>query len=322
MSFSKFHATLAVGVFSSLVSAFAPVAVLAQDAPIQAPIDGGVAQPAAPTTSIPLKSLKKSALSDDEIKALGQGPAFPYSLLDEALYGAVNDKGDINYNKLVGNDSLKAFVRAVSMADMSQFPVFEEKDEEGNVSKNQNSELTFWINAYNALFLDTIASAYPIKNVTQIKDLDTAKTHVVAGKKYSFAEMRDVIAGIDSRAVFVLLDGTRSGPRASASAFRSYRLGAQLNAGVKSFVDDITRVTPPDRMGRAVQVSSWMQTVDSYFKPKNSKRKWDGIRNVLSVYVSQGANRRYFGAGDYDIAFFPANTILNDTVTADIIPAG
>lgn len=322
MTFSTFRATLAVGVVSSFASALVPGAAFAQNAPIQAPIQtplDSTPQPTAPVTSVPLAPVKRSGFSDDEIRALGQGPAFPYSLLDEALSRAVTKTGDVNYNTLQGDDSLNAFVRAVGLADLSQFPVFTEKDDEGKTVKNRESELTFWINAYNGLFLQTVAKSYPIKMVSQVKDLDTAKTHVVGGKNYSFAEMRQLIAERDPRALFALLDGTRSGPRAPQSAFRFSGLGAQLNAAVKAFVDDTTRVTVPDRLGRAVQVSPWLQTVDPYFKTKVGKRKWDGIRTVLASYVSQGGSRRYFGAGDYEVKFLTAETDINDTITAGAI---
>jgi len=58
------------------------------------------------------------------------------------------------------------------------------------VLDDQRPLTAFWVNAYNALFLKAIVDAYPIGSVNDIKDLDTAKTRVVAGKPYSFAEMR------------------------------------------------------------------------------------------------------------------------------------
>lgn len=262
----------------------------------------------APSSNLPLPTPRISGnMTDEQVRALGQGPAFPTGILERVMERVITKDGSIVVSQLNREPDLKLFERAVALADTNQFPVFEDKDETGAIVQNRNSELAFYINVYNGLFLKALGDAYPVKSVSQIKDLDSVK-RVVGGQPLSFAEMRRKIAGLDKRALFALIDGTTQGPRAPQAPFRYSNLGRQLNASVRAFVDDINRVSVPERgQNGQVFVSPWLQGVDEYFRTKVAKRKGDGIKAVLSAYVSNGANRRYFGAGDYQVKYFPVN---------------
>jgi hypothetical protein len=294
--------------------------------PVQQPIDGGPAPttpatettPANPNAGTIATVVERNAdqYSDDEVKRLGQGPAFPYTLLESALSVAVNEKGAVNYNKLQLNQDLALFVRAVGLADLKQFPVFKYKDDDGREITDNRSELTFWINAYNGLFLKAVATGYPVKQISQIKDLQTAKTRIVGGNAYTFPELREKIVALDARAIFALVDGTVYGPRAPRAAYRYVGLGAQLNSSITNFVNDPIRVPVPDRIGKSITVSPWLQTIDPYFKKGADKGKWLGLRNVLTAYSTTSSLKNYYGSGDYDVRFFPANDTINDHLNA------
>jgi hypothetical protein len=293
--------------------------------PVQMPIDGGAptapapeANPQQPDTGIVVSNVERNAdqYSDDEVRRLGQGPAFPYTLLESALSVAVDEKGAVNYNRLQLNQNLALFVRAVGLADLKQFPVFKYRDDEGREIIDNKSELTFWINAYNGLFLKAVATGYPVKQISQIKDLQTAKTRVVGGKSYTFPELREKIAGYDVRALFALIDGTVYGPRAPKAAYRYVGLGSQLNATITNFISDPIRVPVPDRIGKSITVSPWLQTIDPYFKKGADKGKWLGLRNVLTAYSTTTSSKNYYGSGDYEVRFFPANDTINDHLNA------
>jgi len=295
--------------------------------PVQQPIDGTAPTTPAPTTAGPVAApinnvlpLNADQYTDEQVKSLGQGPAFPYTLLETALSGddkdpAVNEKGAVNYNKLQLNQDLALFNRAVGLADLTQFPVFKDKDEDGKVVIDNKSELAFWINAYNGLFLKAIATAYPVKQISQIKDLQTAK-RLVGGKTYTFPEMRDKIAALDARAMFTLVDGTIYGPRVPKSAYRYFGLGTQMNNAIRGFITDPIRVPVPNRLDKTVFVSPWMETIDSYYKKGATKTKYSGVRNILTAYATSSALRNYYGSGDYEVRFFPPNDTINDTLNA------
>ncbi len=260
-----------------------------------------------------------ASLSETELRALGEGVAFPYEKLERALTPNINAEGAVFYSKLKGNNDLETFARAVAIADMSKFPTWmNPADPEVPQSKptpDRAPELTFLINAYNGLFFKAVADAYPVNSPSQIKDLDSAKTRRVAGKDVSFADLRRQIGTLDPRALFALPDGTNSGPRASGKVYSYYGLGAQLNQAITAFVNDFSRVQAPVRLQNTVEVSPWLQGVDEYFAPKSSKRKWNGIRNVLATYTTRNGDQRYFAAGDYQINFALRNSLINEQLS-------
>ena len=176
--------------------------------------------------------------------------------------------------------------------------------------------MVFWVNAYNALVLKTIADAYPINNVGDIKNFDTAKVHTVAGQQYSLAELRQKIGKMQPRALFALTDGTTSGPKLAPRVYRWDGFSQALEAAADAFVNDARNVTL-DRIQNRVTVNEFLAEVDEPFKPKNARRKWDGIRQVLASYTDARANRSYFDTGDYQVVFVPRDRDLNNWTHTD-----
>lgn len=246
----------------------------------------------------------------EQIKALGQGVAFPYEILTRVLGKVVDSKGMVNYGQAHNSDDLALFVRAVGLAEMDNFPVFQDKNDKGENVSDQRQPTAFYINAYNGLFLKAVSDAYPVGNVSEIADL-YSKKRTVAGQEMSLDELRKKIVNIDPRAIFVLMDGTKMGPRAVQGALFGFNLDRELNAGIKSYVNDPIRVATPSRLGNEVIVSPWLQSVDQYFLTKAQRRRGDGIKRLLMGYTTDKANQRYFSASAYTIDYFPAQPGLN-----------
>lgn len=246
----------------------------------------------------------------EQIKALGQGVAFPYEILNRVLGKVVDSKGLVNYGQAHNSDDLALFVRAVGVAEMDNFPVFKEKNDKGEEVADNRQPLAFYINAYNALFLKAVSDAYPVGGVSEIAGLYTDK-RMVAGQEMSLDELREKIVGFDTRAIFVLMDGTKMGPRAVQGALFAFSLDRDLNAGIRSYVNDPVRVATPSRLSNEINVSPWLQTVDGYFQTKANRRRGDGIKALLMGYTTDKANQRYFGAGAYTIEYMPAQGGLN-----------
>ncbi len=279
----------------------------------------GTGQTVVPTALI---AQKKAALyTDDELRAMGTGVAFPYELLDSVLRRFVSTKGQMYYLKAKDDNDLNTFARAVAIADLKQFPVFpmlkDPKDPTLGTYQDSSAELTFWINAYNGLRIKAIVDAYPISSVLVVKDFDTAQTQTVAGKKYSFAELRAKIGAMDPRALFAITNGTMDGPGVPLSVFRYSRLGEQLELAVKSFVNDPNKVSAPDRLSNEVEASPYLKEVDTYFK-KSGRRKFEGIRQVLGTYSGSSVSRNYFITGEYTINFSLANGRLNELISPPV----
>lgn len=277
-------------------------------------------QPTAPaaTTMIPAPPIGDDIAVPLDPKDYPQGILFPYSLIDSALVGNVDRNGNVHYANLKDNKRLNQYVQAAAHADLSQFPVFdvyttdEKTGRQSKVSKNRAVELVFWINTYNALMLSTIAQAYPIKSITEIKNFDTAQTHVVAGKNYSFKEMRAKILSFgDPRALFALMSGTAGGFLPSPTAIRYVELDRRLDAAVSAFVNDPRNVSL-NRIQNVVIVNPILKDVDEYFRLIGRRNKWDGIRAILSGYTEQRGSRAYFTTNSYRVEFGSTNPKIND----------
>lgn len=293
--------------------------------PPPTPLSGGDITPApgsggtsaiVPTAMIALKPAAQ--YSDQELKAMGTGIGFPYELLQGVLKRYVDSKGGVYYLKARGDNDLATFVRAVAIVDLGQFPVFTTPVDVKNAAKgmmpDHSAELTFWINAYNGLRLQAIADRYPGISATQLKQLDAAKTQVVAGQTYSFAQLRQKIGGMDPRALFALMSGTKDGPSAPLSVYRYSSLNQLLTLAVQGFVNDQNKVSPPNRLSNSVEASPFLAEVDPYFKPRGSRRKNSGIREVLSTYTRSGSSRGYFATGDYTVNFSLGDNQLNEQI--------
>lgn len=273
------------------------------DAPARPPIEGGDA----PGGRTP----------EGEPTEYAQGPLFPFSLLDFALAGNVDLDGNVNYTELKGNKNLGWFLKAVATADLKQFPTFDvlETDpktgRQSKLRKDHTPELIFWINAYNGHILSAIAEAYPVSNVDGIKNLDTAKTHVVAGETYSLAQLRQKITSFgDPRALFALTTGTTGGFLPAPTAIRYEEFNERLNQVVSAFVNDPRNVLI-DRMQNEVTVSSQFQSVSDAFKI-GGRLKYEGIRMVLAGYTNSRSDRGYFSTTTFKISFKEASHMLND----------
>ena len=246
----------------------------------------------------------------EQIKALGQGVAFPYEIFNRVLTKSVDSKGMVNYGQTHKSDDLALFVRAVGLAEMDNFPVFQDKNDKGENVSDKRQPMAFYINAYNALFLQAVSDAYPVANVKEIGDLYTKK-RTVAGQQMSLDELRKTITDLDPRAIFVLMDGTKMGPRAVQGSLYAFNLDSELNAGIKSYINDPVRVATPSRLSDEIFVSPWLQSVDAYFLTKAQRRRGDGIKRLLMGYTTDKANQRYFSAGAYTIEYLPTQAGLN-----------
>ena len=264
-----------------------------------------------------------AATTAKEPQSFPQGILFPYYLLDRALYKNVDNDGHVNYvgiqNDKEASQSLDYFIQAVGNADLSQFPVLPNKTmvkdklgrEVEQVTEDRSPELVFWINAYNALVLKAILAAYPVSSPDDIKDFDTAKTRRVAGKDYSLADMRKKIVDADPRALFALTDGTLGGPFLRQTAYRYSDIQASLDRAVQLYVSNPNQVQLL-MLEKKATINPMLAQADQYFAPKTSKRKWDGIRQLLARYSLVGSSQRFFvNNPDVELAFGRANRNLN-----------
>lgn len=136
----------------------------------------------------------------------------------------------------------------------------------------KTERLAFWINAYNALVLQTVIDKYPIKGVSkdfpsgsirQIPGSFEQLPHRVAGQTLTLdaIEKTVIVPMGDARAVLALGRGALGSGRVRSEAYRGARLDEQLEQVVKEFVVRIA-CFKVDREANTVTVSpifGWRQ---------------------------------------------------------------
>jgi len=169
------------------------------------------------------------------VAPLAQTARQMHAPLDRILDTYVRD-GNVYYRALqMERKPLDAYVASLNLpaADVAAW--------------SKSEQLAFWINAYNALVLQTVIDKYPVKGA--VRDYPTASIrqipgsfeqlpHRVAGRTLSLdAIEKDVIVAMgDARALIALGRGAIGSGRLRSEAYRADRLDEQLEQAVKEFV--------------------------------------------------------------------------------------
>jgi Protein of unknown function, DUF547 len=110
----------------------------------------------------------------------------------------------------------------------------------------QDEQIAFWLNAYNALVLQTVVDHYPIRerasnyppdSIQQIPGAFERLTHRVAGRSLTLDQIETTaIAGFrDPRLYLALGRGAVGSPRLRSEAFTGARLGEELASVATEF---------------------------------------------------------------------------------------
>lgn len=155
-----------------------------------------------------------------------------YSLWASILDTHVNNQGRVNYAILKNNRSkLDNFVEQIKLIHTSQLNPIEQK--------------AFWINAYNALTLQTVINNYPVSSIRHINfGLVWKLKKEVASGKYSLEEIEHQILRPlgDPRVHFALNCASIGCPKLPKKPFYPDTLDAQLEAEARRFMNDPEKV--------------------------------------------------------------------------------
>jgi hypothetical protein len=161
---------------------------------------------------------------------------FDHSGFDGVLRKHVNSIGEVDYAGLKRDRAeLDRYVAAISQTSPKKSPTqFPQTDQ----------QLTFWINAYNALMLKTVINAYPLKSVRDLGLLYGVfrkKEHLVGGIMMSLddIEHKTIRAQFpEPRIHFALVCASVSCPRLQRFAFDAAKLRQQLDQVAKQFLSE------------------------------------------------------------------------------------
>jgi len=169
--------------------------------------------------------------------------------------------GLVYYRALQGDrDRLNRYIASLNTAAITS--------EYAQWSAEQKKAL--WINAYNALVLQTVVNNYPIRarasnypanSIRQIPGAFEKNTHVIAGKSVTLDQIENtVLAEFDDARVYIVLGrGAVGSGRLRSEAFSARAVNRQLDDARKQFV--VTpRWTKVDALNGKVSISpilSW-----------------------------------------------------------------
>jgi hypothetical protein len=155
----------------------------------------------------------------------------------------------------------------------------------------KDEQIAFWLNAYNALVLQTVVDHYPIRghapgypasSIRQIPGAFERLQHRVAGRSLTLDQIETtVIASFhDPRLYLALGRGAVGSPRLRSEAFTAARLGEELSSVAEEFattgklfvIDEATNtvtVTPLVSWRQADFVSAYASGADARFATRS-----------------------------------------------------
>lgn len=196
---------------------------------------------------------------------------------------------------------------------------------------NSETQLAYWLNLHNAVMLDELARAYPVRNPLGMRidgtPLLDARIVNLPGGALTLNEIRhDIVATLweDPRVIYGFYTGAIGGPSIKDEAFESTTVWRQLDVIGEEFVNSLRGVEVFDNPVRISEIyfefPSLFPEGDEDLRRHLMRYADDEVRELIS-----GASR--FAPGDFDdsVADLTNGAICADTVTGQLeiyAPAG
>ncbi len=196
---------------------------------------------------------------------------------------------------------------------------------------SQDEQIAFWLNAYNALVLETVVNNYPIRgraanyppnSVRQIAGAFDRATHLVAGRTLTLDQLEtSVLAGFrDPRLYLAIGRGAAGGGRLRSEAYSGARLGEQLASVAAEFATGGHLLDIDEATGNVevTAIVSWRQAdfiaaYGSASSPRYAARS--PIEKALLAFIEPnllGHEREFLEQNRFRVQFRPFDWRLND----------
>ncbi len=198
-------------------------------------------------------------------------------------------------------------------------------------SLERNAQVAFWINAYNAIVLRTVADhypipgrahAYPARSIRQIPGAFERTRHRVAGRSLTLDEIEQVVLAAfrDPRVFLALGRGALGGGRLRSEAYTAANLDRQL-AEVASECLSRSQCIQLDRSEVSMRISSifsWRRNefIEAY--AGGASQLFDSrspIERAVLAFVDPrllAAEREFLKQNQFKIEYLPFDWSLND----------
>ena len=236
--------------------------------------------------------------ADSRTEQLAGDAVFSHDLYDQVLQEHVDENGRVNYTKLKANpEKFEAYLDLLAVANPTEW--------------SYNEQLTFWINAYNALVIKGVVDHYPITSVRKVKLFNGFFSRLkfqAAGKMYTLDQIEHGIIReefVDPRAHFALVCASSSCPPLGNRAFSAETLEEDLETVTFNFIRNPEQVRI-DRSKRTVHVSKIFKWYKDDFKSG-----YDGVTDFLADYLPS-EDAEYLLSTDVKVHHLDYDWTLND----------
>ena len=237
--------------------------------------------------------------------------------IDFILDAYVRD-GEVYYRSLKSDrGKLDTYVASLAAAPAGQ--------------QSRDTQLAFWLNAYNALVLRTVIDHYPVagrstdypaKSIRQIPGAFERLTHRVAGKTLTLDQIEQTVLPEfhDPRVYFALGRGARGGGRLRSEPFAGARLETQLTETAN---ECITRAqcVHIDREGDKVEANSIFSWREKEFSAVYAAGAVSAFANrspieraVLAFITPKllTTEKEFLAKNTFQVVYRPFDWMLND----------
>ena len=165
-----------------------------------------------------------------------QERGFDYAPWDRVLKKFVTDTGRVDYAALKASPGgLDQYVQQIA----ARSPISDPND-----FSTRNSQLAYWINAYNALVMKGVIDHWPISSVRKVGKLPYSffwrEKFVVGGQKYTLDDIEGILRKklAEPRIHFAIVCASNSCPRLQRKAYTSENAERLLDEAARCYVNE------------------------------------------------------------------------------------
>ncbi len=217
--------------------------------------------------------------------------------------------GFVNYADLKNDNRLDTYLNQLANTDTNDF-------------QNENDELAFWINAYNAFTLQVIVENYPLESINDLhfggliigsilsKTIWDDDRFVIKDKKYSLNNIEhDIIREKfnEPRIHFAVVCASISCPLLLNEAYEGHKLIEQLEKQTIAFFNDESR-NKFNLKNRVAEISKIMDWYDDDFGDNDSE-----VLKYISKFLEDKISKDVLtNINEWKIDYLPYDWGLNE----------
>ena len=223
----------------------------------------------------------------------GNAASPDYSGFDELLMQNVHN-GFVDYDGITDNPALGKFVRQVGEID-------------ARTLSKRDDQLTFYINAYNALAIRGILDGYSPVTLFGRYTFFKSRKYIVMGEEINLLDLeRKVLIPMgEPRIHFAIVCASTSCPHLSSRAYLPETLEQQLEQGAQQFINDISqnRFDLHERKAYVSKIFDWYE--------EEFEEEAGSLQRYLARYVEDTEVAKALGNDEFDVRFLKYDWNLN-----------